>query len=301
MSLVQVLLSTYNGERYLPELLDSLLEQTHPHVSILARDDGSSDGTTGVLARYAGSGRLAWYQGRHAGVRGSFFDLLARADGHASAFAFCDQDDVWLPGKLARVWQWLDAEGGDRPVLYCGRAVVVDEQLRPMGHTTLARRGPSLGNALVETIAPGCTMALNAKARTLLLGRDSTSELHDAWSYLVISALGHVVYDDHPTLLYRQHAANAIGAKRPRWRWRLARLRSIRQDRALRRFVQRAVELQELYGADLRPEIQTQIERFVRGRDGLLASLAYALRGEVYRQTPSDNLILKALIALRQL
>ncbi len=299
---VQVLLSTFNGERYLPALLDSLVGQTYPHVSILARDDESSDGTTAVLERYAASGHLIWYQGPHLGVRRSFFELLARADATASAFAFCDQDDVWLPHKLARVGARLDAEGRDEPVLYCGRAHLVDERLRPIGHTASARRGPSLRNALVENIAPGCTMVLNARARSLLVHRVPRGPvLHDAWAYLVVAALGRVIYDDEPAVLYRQHSANAIGAKHPRWRWRLARLGTIRQDRLLRPFVGQAAELERLYGQDLDPDSRRTVERFVRGRSNALAALKYALAGDVYRQTAVDNLILKMLIALRQL
>ncbi len=294
MSLVQVLLSTFNGGRYLPDLLDSLVGQTYSHVSILARDDGSSDGTTAVLEQYARRGHLRWYEGPHLAAGRSFFELLTCADAAAAAFAFCDQDDIWLPDKIARVRARFDAEGVDQPLLYCGRAVVVDERLRPIGYTTEARRGLSLGNALVENVAPGCTMVINAQARELLLRHEPPAEaLHDAWTYLVISALGRAIYDAHPAVLYRQHMGNAIGVRRRRWRSRLARLGS-----AGHKFVGLAVEFERLYGQDLDPDSRRVIDRFVRGRTSRLAALTYALSGEVHRQTVVDNLMLKMLIAL---
>jgi glycosyltransferase involved in cell wall biosynthesis len=302
MSLVQVLLSTLDGERHLPAQLDSLLAQTHPHVAILARDDGSSDGTTTILERYAAAGRLRWYQGPHAGVRGSFLDLLARADDRAAAFAFCDQDDVWMPDKLARVQARLDAAGPDRPVLYCGRARLVDDRLQPIGYTKTARRGPSLRNALVENIAPGCTMVLNAPARAVLLRHEAEAHgLHDGWAYLVIAALGSVVYDDKPAVLYRQHSGNAVGSRFPRWRWWLTRLGSGWKDDRRHRFVKQAEELERLYGAELDAARRQLLDRFLRGRTGRLAALRYALGGEVYRQTVPDNLALRILIALGQI
>jgi glycosyltransferase involved in cell wall biosynthesis len=302
MSLLQVLLSTFNGEEHLPAQLDSLLAQTYPKVSILVRDDGSSDGTTGILRRYAAGGHLCWYQGSHTGVRESFFDLLAQADDRAAAFAFCDQDDIWLPDKLRRMHARLEAEGGDQAVLYCGRARLVDDQLRPLGYSKRVRRGPSLGNALVENIAPGCTMAMNASARSLLLTHDvHGASLHDAWAYLVVSAVGRVVYDDEPMVLYRQHTGNVVGARIPQWRWWVLRLVSGWRDERRRRFLERATELERFYGHQLDPARRQLLDRFLRGRDRAVPALRYALRGDVYRQTTIDNLILKILIALREI
>jgi hypothetical protein len=235
-------------------------------------------------------------------VQESFFDLLARADERAVAFAFCDQDDIWLPDKLRRVHARLGAEGRDRAVLYCGRARLVDDQLRPLGYSKRVRRGPSFSNALVENIAPGCTMAMNASARTLLLRHDAHgASLHDAWAYLVVSALGRVVYDDEPMVLYRQHTGNLVGARIPHWRWWVLRLVSGWRDERRRRFLEQAAELQRLYGHELDPARRLLLDGFLHGRDRAAPALRYALRGDVYRQTVIDNLTLKVLIALRKI
>jgi len=302
MSRVQVLLSTFNGERFLPALLDSLAGQTHPDVSVLVRDDGSGDGTTDVLERYASSGQLRWYQGHHVGIRASFFDLVARADASADLYAFCDQDDIWLPEKLERASAQL-AEANGCPALYCARALLVDERLQAIGHTMRPARGPSLCNALVENIAPGCTMVFNAAARRLLIRETPHCQgLHDSWTYLVVAALGRVIFDDSPTVLYRQHGGNAIGARHQKWRWRLKRFGNINTDRALRTtFVAHAAELERIYGDDLDPVNRGIVSRFVHRRPGILDAVKYAVRGDVYRQTTVDNLILRTLIALRQI
>lgn len=299
---VQVLLSTFNGERFLPELLESVFAQTHTPISVLVRDDGSRDGTTAVLERWARNRDLVWYQGQHVGVGRSFFDLLAQADPDAAAFAFCDQDDVWLPDKLARTWRALETARHGEPVLYCSRAVVVDRHLKPIGLTALPRRGPSLANALVANIAPGCTMALNAAGRDVLLRRELVLEtLHDAWAYLVIAALGRVVYDPEPSVLYRQHAGNTIGAANPRWRRRLGRLRTLGRRAPKRMFLENAFELERLYGPELDAERGQLLRRFLNHPRGIVSAMKYALSGEVYRQTRIDDLVLRALIALRQL
>jgi glycosyltransferase involved in cell wall biosynthesis len=92
---VQVLLSTYNGERFLRPQLDSLLAQDHPNVSILVRDDGSSDGTQAILDEYArGGARMQVIRGTHLGFTQSFFDLIERSSPEADFLALSDQDDV---------------------------------------------------------------------------------------------------------------------------------------------------------------------------------------------------------------
>lgn len=296
MSTVQVLLSVYNGEPYLEPLLESLLRQDHRDLSILVRDDGSADRSVSILARFARDPRLRFYEGPHAGVTASFFDLLERADTHAQRFAFCDQDDIWLPDKVTRAIERLDAEPNDVPVLYCGRQIVVDRSLRHLGLSKPFRRPPSLSNALVENIAAGCTIVLNVRARAILLGRRPTCDvLHDAWAYLAVSAFGRVVFDDRPMVMYRQHGGNLVGY----WRHPLTRLRQFRRNR--HRLSRLALDFHRLFGADLSGEAKAVVERFLRHRDSWHSTVRYALRPDVYRQTPLHNLLLRVAIVLGHL
>ena len=288
---VQILLSTYNGERYLEPLLKSLFRQTYPHLSILVRDDGSTDGTVGLLERYAESERLRVYRGLHVGIRRSFFDLLTHADPTCRFFAFCDQDDVWLPEKVARAHAFLAAAENGQPVLYCSRAILVDEGLRPFGLTRGVARGPSFENALVENIATGCTTVLNRASRLLLVSSEPSCEtMHDRWAYLVVAAIGRIIYDDHPSILYRQHSTNVVGVPRRRWVWRIKKLRAFRSDESRYAYREQAAEFERLHRAQIDDRTRHVLSRFLRGRLNHRAAVGYAFRPDVYRQADVQRL-----------
>lgn len=213
---VTVLLATYNGARFLPELLDSLRAQTHPW-RLLWRDDGSTDATVALMRAFGGT-RLPG--GERLGVLGGFLALLRAAEGPV---AFCDQDDVWLPEKLARGGA---AVAGDGPVLYCARQVLVDGALRRIGESEVIRHA-GFPAALTQNIAAGCTIVMNEAARRLVAAsRPPASTLHDWWSYLLVAAAGgKIVCDTTPCVLYRQHGGNVVGAPSGRIRRAAAALR----------------------------------------------------------------------------
>lgn len=208
---VVVLMSTYNGGRYVAEQLASILQQLPLDGRVLVRDDGSSDDTTArVLA--IGDPRVELVRGHNLGFGRSFLTLLAMSPSDADLVMFSDQDDVWLPGKLERAWRHLTPLGAT-PGLYGSAQMLADAELRPLHVTPPWPRGPSLANALTENIITGCTAALNRPAVELLqrAGVPDGVHFHDWWLYLVVSAFGTVVYDVEPALLYRQHDGNVIG------------------------------------------------------------------------------------------
>lgn len=217
-NLVAILLSTYNGEEYLAEQLDSLIAQTHPHWVIYASDDGSSDSTHSILEQYQakiGRGRLVIVQGPRQGFAANFLSLLRHPEIQASYFAFCDQDDHWLPGRLATGLSRLCAYPSDQPALFCSRTQLIDTDGKPFGMSPLFERPPSFENALVQSIAGGNTMLFNAAARDILRQTPTTARIisHDWWAYLLITGCGgNVVYEQQPTVGYRQHEQNLVGA-----------------------------------------------------------------------------------------
>lgn len=215
---VTVLLSTFNGSRYLSDQLASFDRQTHTGWRLLWRDDGSNDGTADLMGRFASdhpAGRVvqAAGSGTHLGVFDSFMALLAGA-GDAGAVALADQDDVWLPGKLADALDALAGVDAEQPALYCTGLTVVDGDLRPVGQSVPLRHGPGFPGALLQNIASGCTMVLNqAAVRAVLKAARPYHSVHDWWIYLLITAVGgRILFDPKPSMLYRQHGANAIGA-----------------------------------------------------------------------------------------
>lgn len=208
---VVVLMSTYQGERYVREQLLSILSQLPQDGQIIVRDDGSRDGTIDTVAAVEDD-RITLHHGTNIGFGPSFLTLLMLAPNDAAMVMFSDQDDVWLPGKIDRAWQHL-CKFSAEPVLYASAQMLVDKHLRPLHSTPRWPHPPSLANAITENIITGCTTAINRPAIDLLqrAGVPAGVRFHDWWLYLVLSAFGTVVYDDQPTLLYRQHGGNVIG------------------------------------------------------------------------------------------
>lgn len=213
---IAILLSTFNGARFLREQLGSFLAQTERDWMLLWRDDGSTDATLGIMDAFAaevGPDRCRRIEtpGR-LGVAGNFYALIAAARGLGVPVAFSDQDDVWLPEKLSRALSALDAQAG--PALYCSRQMLVDDELVPIGVSAPVTRPPSFAGALTQNIATGCTIVLDPAAVALVAATiPPRGPLHDWWSYLIVTgAGGRVIVDPEPTMLYRQHAANLIGA-----------------------------------------------------------------------------------------
>ncbi len=215
---VAVLLSTFDGARHLQPQLRSLAEQTYRRWTLFWRDDGSSDGTTVLVDAFRselGEERCVAVAtpGGHLGITASFLALLRQVPaGHVAAFA--DQDDVWLPEKLARGVAALQAVPADRPALYCARQRLVDADLSPLGLSPQPGQSAGFPAALTQNVATGCTVMLNQAAVALVAASDPPDgTLHDWWSYLLVSAAGgRLIADPVPVVLYRQHAANAVGA-----------------------------------------------------------------------------------------
>jgi glycosyltransferase involved in cell wall biosynthesis len=300
---VQVLLSTFNGAAYLPMLMESLLAQDYPHVSLLIRDDGSSDKTVSLLREYAQvDPKIVVVPGEHEGFIRSFFRLLDLSSPEADYVAFCDQDDVWHPDKISRATEFLSRCRPETPALYCSRLAVVDEHLNPLGLSGAPTRGLSFRNALVECPVAGCTVLLNQAARRLLMRKfPQHAYSHDWWMYLVVSAFGTMIYDDQARILYRNHPANVFGITLGAVdAWRVKFRRFLKTGRC-QPVTRQAEEFRRIYGASLSDENRAILDRFLEGRQRFSDRLRYAFSCDVYRQSAGDDFILKGLIAFNRL
>ena len=213
---VAILLGVFNGEAYLREQIDSLSRQSHPRIDIWASDDGSTDSSPAILRESAARWRKGSFEvllGPRTGFAENFRSLLVDPSIRADYFAFCDQDDIWMPDKLSAAVAWLAAQAG--PALYCSRTQLIDVEGRHIGLSPRFAKKPSFRNALVQSIAGGNTMVMNRAARELVAeaSRRTSFISHDWWCYLVVSgAGGRVHHSPRPHILYRQHDANLVGA-----------------------------------------------------------------------------------------
>ena len=221
MSLI-VLMSTYNGEKYLIEQLDSLLMQDLKPDRILIRDDGSKDNTVDILKDYASRyDHIEYYCGDNIGVYRSFYELICKA-GDYDYYALCDQDDVWFKDKLSVGVEMLSKEDNDIPLLYASRYTLTDKDLNPINSDVSSLYGYSdFDHALVYHSAPGCTFIFNNKAREKILMYDMNCRyclIHDAIIHKVVTMFGKMILDNDSHMYYRQHGDNQIGMSADRFK-----------------------------------------------------------------------------------
>lgn len=219
-----ILLATFNGAKYLPQLLDSLLEQQICDWRLLVRDDGSSDETVQIIrSAMDGDTRIELLGGTpgRMGVTKSFEILMTEAlHREADFFVLCDQDDVWLRDKLSTLSATLLRECAiDKPALAFSDLTVVDAQLNIMDRSFFSRS--HAGEAwhtpgkwlLLHNLVPGCAMMGNRELLRRCLPMPSGTVIHDWWVLLCAASMGQVVAVPESLILYRQHGGNTIGAE----------------------------------------------------------------------------------------
>jgi glycosyltransferase involved in cell wall biosynthesis len=300
MARIAILLSTHNGERFLPEQLDSIATQTHRDWVLYWRDDGSTDGTISLMRDFAarlGTGRIRALSdpGRY-GATESFFRLLrAGEQDDPDMIAFADQDDVWIPEKLSRGAESLGRIPADSPALYFARQKLVDSALRPLGLSPAVRRSPGFPAALTQNVATGCTLMLNRAAAALVARSTAPAAAnHDWWCYLLVAAAGgSLLPDTTPVVLYRQHGDNAVGAPASLLGRGLAALR--RGPRSFMNVLQQhmaaLVDQQHL----ISPLARTQLASLERALKGRLPDRIRALRMPgLRRQTWLETVVFRA-------
>lgn len=223
MEKIIVLLSTYNGEKYLAQQLTSLLDQKDVNVEILVRDDASQDATVALLDEWKRKGFLEWYTSDNLGPGKSFMHLLKTAQ-PGNYYAFCDQDDVWIPNKLSMTMEKMKAveqANPGKPVIVHTDMNIVDEKLDVIHESFW--RSSGLRPDVLRTFpylctcnsVNGCTILMNSIARELILEKYVEHDIiiHDVICALTVSYHGGIIdYVDAPTVLYRQHSSNVVGA-----------------------------------------------------------------------------------------
>lgn len=313
---IQILLSTYNGAAYLKPQLDSLLAQDYPALEILVRDDGSSDETMRILRDYAAvHPNIKIIPGENIGFVQSFLKLVTLTSSTVDFFAFSDQDDIWHRDKISRGIEVISSKSSTAPILYSACATVVDTKLTPLGRTPVPRRNLSFYNALVECPLRGCTLLFNQATRQLLLSQlPHKAYAHDWWIYLVVSAFGEVLYDQRSTMLYRQHGKNVFGVAptdvNRQGRAQALTLAANQFQRRIHRFLTegqqqrvmaQAREFQHIYQPLLSSKYQKSLEEFLDSHNSLIKRMKCAISSKFYRQSISDTMILKLLIACNRL
>ena len=214
MKTVYVMLSSYNGEKYIAEQIDSILRQTGVSVTLAIRDDGSSDGTGEILRRYASENenvKVAF--GENVGYAKSFFELIKTSPEGFDYYALSDQDDVWAEDKLKSAVDMLSEKEGPR--LYGCNPELVDRELSHIGYMRPPTKDDfKKGRYLIDKYSYGCTMVFDPALRALAVSHiPETKVSHDNWLGLLAVFCGEFVFDERSFIKYRQHGNNVTGGK----------------------------------------------------------------------------------------
>lgn len=220
--MIDILLATYNGERYIKEQIESLLNQTYQDFHIIVRDDGSTDNTQAILDGYASSYPEKFVvinDGISAGgAAANFFELMKHSQ--ADYIMFCDQDDVWKKDKVQYSLDLLkkaeEEYGEDTPLLAYTDYHTVDENLNSTNENKkgniVYRHNDRLNYLLIQNYITGCTIIINKKLLNIASVQYQPEILmHDWWLALCASAFGRIVYSNKETMLYRQHSDQSVG------------------------------------------------------------------------------------------
>lgn len=222
--MIAILMSTYNGARYLAQQLDSILAQTYADWKLTVRDDGSTDDTLRILQEYAKADKRisVLTDGENIGACRSFERLLTQCD-DAAYYAFCDQDDVWRSDKLALsldAMQQAEAAHPGKPIVVHTDLQVVDENMTEIAPSfwRYSNIQADLLDAHIRYLAicnsvTGCAMLFNKAARDCSLPMSADAYMHDAWLALMTAYHGGFVLPVYQTpVAYRQHGDNVLGA-----------------------------------------------------------------------------------------
>jgi glycosyltransferase involved in cell wall biosynthesis len=209
---VTVLLTTFNGVRFLDEQLTSLFYQQGVDIEVMVNDDGSTDGTIEILEHWRAKGLIVSIsQSRALGATRAFLTLLQSCD-EKEFVAFCDQDDVWDISKLALQANSLDES---TPMMSTCLRLYIDESGEVIGKSKNLRELPSFVNSCFENIAPGNTVLLNNSAIKVINSLQNPPVVHyDSWIYLLISTFGKVDFTPSYFVRYRIHLNNSVGLRK---------------------------------------------------------------------------------------
>lgn len=225
--MISVCIATYNGEDYIFEQIHTVLTQLGPLDELIISDDGSSDKTFSIISEFNDSRIKFFHGGSRLGVVKNFERALSAACGET--IFLCDQDDIWLPGKVERCMKALVTSR-----LVVTDCTVVNRQLETVSHSffRLRHSGPGVLRNLWKNSYLGCCMAMRSSVLSDALPFPKDIPMHDWWIGLIAESDGGVCFIDEPLLLYRRHDTNASPATTVssvsmftqfRWRYDLVR------------------------------------------------------------------------------
>lgn len=296
---VAIVMSTYNGEKYIKQQLDSLLNQTYKNIHIFIRDDGSKDNTLSILEKYEND-NITLIKGENCGFVKSFFDLLKQVDRY-DYYAFCDQDDVWMENKIERTVNMLSKLDETKPNLYFSNSDYYDIDLNFVANGEI-NKIYNFRNSLVECVSQGMTMCINKVARDMLVENIPKNCIsHDCWIYMLCAGLGNMVYDKESLVKYRRHTTSVTAEGKNFVQFQIWRIKKFILNDSLKLIRKQLIEFGNIYIDKLDKENQKLMKLFMNEKYNFLNSIKKAFYPKKFRKKTIDEILLRIIFIIGML
>ncbi|MDG3132071.1 glycosyltransferase [Streptococcus suis] len=311
MKKIAVILSTYNGEKYLKEQMDSLLYQKNVDITLFVRDDGSTDKTVEIIQSYLEHMNIFLFKESNIGFERSFRNAVLKTENkHFDFYAFCDQDDIWYENKLIQGIQFIESHATNNPVLYCSNQQIIDEQGLVVRNEKDKIYSITKESSLFALNQRGCVMIWNNKLHEHLkvsykmMNPAEFIPAHDTWITMLAYALGDVYIDNSRTMGYRVSTHNTAGSYIGligRIHYILKKLSIIYNNRKYQRT--QLAQLLLLYLNKIPDGDSDYISVFLKSQESLLKSGCFILSSSQYFQgmTKKWRWLIKVLILFRRI
>lgn len=294
---VTIVMSTYNGEKYVKEQLDSILNQTYKNIDIVIRDDGSRDNTVKIIESYQKKySNIKLITGKNLGFIKSFFELLRLVE--SDYYAYADQDDVWMPNKIELAVNELSKLDENVPNLAFGNSDYYDENMKLIGEGEKNRKY-NFRMALFSCVTQGMTMTINKKARDLIVKNPpKTCFFHDWWTYLICVGMGNIAYSDQTVVKYRRMKTNATVEGQGYLRLFIWRIKNLLMNDGIKDIKRQMINYKNTYYDKLNDDNKKILDLFSEEKYSFFRSLKKTFYPKKLRAKFVDDFMLRILFLI---
>lgn len=259
---VNILVATYNGEKYLKELLDSLLAQTYPNIRIFVLDDGSKDGTYKIIESYQEKGISIIPNDHNLGYPFSFYKLISQCD-PADYYCLCDQDDVWYPNKVENAIEILEKSNNNIPQLCFSAFEYCDENLVHLRNSDVPPQNITFLKTFFQCYIWGFTTVFNHKFRQKFIRKlPQKTRDEDYWFHMMAVAFGEIHYSPDISAKHRRHGNNHSQDPTSFLRFQLWRIKYFLFNNQFSVYHGMLQEFYQYYGTELPQKEHEQLKLF---------------------------------------
>ncbi|MBO4862958.1 MAG: glycosyltransferase [Eubacterium sp.] len=294
MKKVAILMSTYNGDKYIVKQLDSIYNQTFKNIKVFIRDDGSDKSFIEKLNQLKEKYDFELVLGKNIGFVGSFFELLESAQGF-DLYSFADQDDYWFPHKIELAVKWFEKYGDENtPMLFHSAYNNMDVNTGKTHLFYFPNKSYSFRRSITENHYSGFSMTINSKMRDyMLLGDYTKIGYHDWWAAMIAHSLGKGYSDGRVMAIHYTHGKNYTTFNiKTRFEWLIQNIKK-KSDISCR-----TKEFYNCFGDRLKEPDRRMLELFVFDKYDLFKSIKKAFYVHRWRPIISSEIVIRMLMLI---